>query len=192
MHAKRSTAILGTAAVAFLGAVWALDAALAATASGQLNFVAKNGVSTANGTFHRWQVAEANVDARDLTRGSVVVTVDLASVDTGIEDRDEHLRTADFFDVARFPTATARLHGAAPAGTSARGSEYTVKVDLDLHGVEKTLDGRFTVVGEDPLSIVGTVSLDRLDFGIGTPDQWWNPLAIRDVVEVSFAASLTE
>src|SRR5690606_31602033 len=54
------------------------------------------------GQFRSWSGA-LKLDADDITRSSVVVDIDAASIDTGVEDRDVHLRSADFFDVERFP-----------------------------------------------------------------------------------------
>ncbi|MEM7410862.1 MAG: YceI family protein [Myxococcota bacterium] len=188
---RRTMAWMGAAGLALVLTAGMWVGSAGADTEQALTFVAKNGVSTANGTFHRWEVARASVDPADLAGGEVVVRVDLASVDTGIEDRDDHLRTPDFFDVERFPSATARLHSATPNGTNAAGEPvYAVKIDLDLHGVKKTLDGSFVVVQPDPFEVRGEVALDRLDFGIGEPDQWWNPLAIRERVDVSFHAQL--
>jgi hypothetical protein len=75
------------------------------------------------------------------------VEVDVASLETGIERRDNHLRTADFFDVERFPTAhSARARRRAEREERARQTpRYRAKFDFDIHGVKKTLDGDFEV-----------------------------------------------
>jgi polyisoprenoid-binding protein YceI len=121
----------------------------------------------------------------------VRVEVDLASVDTGIEDRDDHLRTADFFDVATHPTATVRVHTAEKLGATEEGHDhYRAFFDFDLHGVQKTLPGEFTVRSVDPFVVEGRVKVNRLDFGIGEPRTFWNPLSISEKVPVTFRAAI--
>ena len=57
----------------------------------------------ADGHFSRFS-GDVMVDPAVLTSGRITLTIDAASLDTGIEMRDNHLRSSDFFDVARFPT----------------------------------------------------------------------------------------
>jgi hypothetical protein len=89
---------------------------------GSITFVAENTFSTANGSFRSWRITRAEVDPADPKSGVVEVEVDVASLETGIERRDEHLRTADFFDVAKHPKATVRVHDAEANGRSERGN----------------------------------------------------------------------
>ena len=84
--------------------------------------------------------------------------IDLASVDTGSDRRDKHLRTDDFFDVERFPTATARIYQI-EKGKSGAGL-YTSKLDLDLHGFQKTYALVFEVVEGENLEVRGNIYSD--------------------------------
>lgn len=157
-----------------------------------ISFVAKNLLSTANGTFHSWRIDETRVDLADPAGSSVEIVVELASVDTANEDRDEHLRTADFFDVATYPTASVRIHSATADGTDTEGRErYSAKFDVDLHGVRKTLEGGFSVLSREPLTVEGDLLINRLDFGIGGPYRFWNPVSIQEEVPVRFRAIAT-
>ena len=62
------------------------------------------GLAEVKGIFRKF---EGTVNLEDNSaKSSVKVTIDAASIDTGVEKRDEHLRTADFFDVAKHPTIT--------------------------------------------------------------------------------------
>jgi polyisoprenoid-binding protein YceI len=98
--------------------------------------------------------------------------VDAASVDTGVEDRDKHLRSADFFDVEKHPQITFTSKKAAK-----KGDKYAVTGDLAMHGVTKevTLDAEVLGVTTNPFSkmpsagmeLTGTIN--RKDFGIN-----WN------------------
>jgi polyisoprenoid-binding protein YceI len=111
-------------------------------------------------------------------------------VDTGIEDRDEHLRTADFFEVERWPTARVVVHDAVADGESERGHpRYRAKFDVTIRDVQKTLDGHFEVVSESPPTVEGELTLDRLDFGVGEPKVWWNPMSITEEIPIRFSAS---
>ena len=116
-----------------------------------------------------------------------MIEVDVASLDTQNESRDEHLRTVDFFDVEKFPVATVRGHSArllAPAKTG--HSRYAVKFDVLLHGVQKTVDGELEVVDTNPVVVEGDFLLRRTDFGIGSAPSRWNPASIDDDVPVRF------
>lgn len=77
-------------------------------------------------------------DPANLGQSSVVATVDVASVSTRETDRDNHLKSPDFFDVAKYPTITfksTKVHAAA-------NGEYKIAGELTIHGVTKpvTLD----------------------------------------------------
>ena len=159
----------------------------AAAVEGRIEFVGRNVFGRAEGTFGEWRVVERAVDLANPAASAVVVEVALASVDTGNADRDEHLRTADFFDVATHPVATVRGHSARPLEPSAAGHpRHAVRFDVDLHGVKKTLDGEVEIVGTDPVVVEGGFLIRRTDFGIGSKPSAWNPLSIDDEVPVRF------
>ncbi|MEP7042638.1 MAG: YceI family protein [Dokdonella sp.] len=111
-------------------------------------------------------------DQADPTRSSVKVTIPLASMSTGVADLDEDFRSPDFFDIARFPSATFTSRkverGAAPG-------QLKVSGELSLHGVNKpiVLDVALIKVGKNArtdLPTVGfeaTATLKRSDFGLG-------------------------
>lgn len=96
-------------------------------------------------------------------------TIQAASIDTNVEQRDTHLRSADFFDVEKFPTITFKTAGVKEA------SENTVKMDgvITIHGVEKpiTFDVEIYGVAKDPwgntrASFTATTAINRKDFGL--------------------------
>lgn len=167
------------------------ESAESAATEGRIGFVGRNVFGKAPGVFHVWRVVRASVDFENSAAVEVVVEVELASVDTGSEGRDDHLRTADFFDVERFPRATVRGHSLrslepGPAGRP----RYATSFDVDLHGIRKTLPGEFEIVQSDPLVVEGGFTLMRTDFGIGKPPSRWNPTSIDDVVPVTFRLAL--
>jgi polyisoprenoid-binding protein YceI len=111
-------------------------------------------------------------DQADPTRSSVMVTIPLASMSTGVPDLNEDFRSADFFDFAKFPSATfksSRVEKGAGAGA------LKVLGELSVHGVTKpvTLDVTVNKIGTNPRNSVPTVGfeasakLKRSDFGLG-------------------------
>ena len=158
---------------------------------GAIRFVGENAVVTAHGIFHSWKVTSSHVDFADLASSFIVIEIDVASLDTDIERRDDHLRSADFFEVDRWPTATARVHGARSSGEDDRGrARYDARFDLRIRNVTRTVDGSFTVTRDDPPSVEGSLTIDRNDWGIGKPKQRFNPISIGDSIPISFRATL--
>ena len=106
------------------------------------------------------------------TRASVKVTIPLSSLNTGVPALDEHLRSEDFFEVQKFPTATFRSTKVEQGASKER---LKVTGELNLHGITKpvTLDVTVLKVGSNPrteLPTVGfeaTTTLKRSDFGLG-------------------------
>ena len=102
----------------------------------------------------------------------VQVELAAASIDTRAEQRDQHLRSADFLDVEQFPAITftsRRIEGA----SAKPGSEFRVVGDLTIHGVsrEVTLDATYEGRGKDPwggerVSFSADAKIDRREFGL--------------------------
>ncbi len=111
-------------------------------------------------------------DAAHPTKASVQVTIPLASVNSNVAKLDEHLQGEDFFDAAKYPSATFKS-----TKVEAGAGEGKLKVtgDLSLHGVTKpvVLDVAINKVGEHPMRKAGaagfdaTATIKRSDFGIG-------------------------
>jgi polyisoprenoid-binding protein YceI len=102
---------------------------------------------------------------------SAAATIDAASVDTGIEKRDNHLRTPDFFDAQKFITLSFKSTGV----TDVQGDKAKLHGDLTMHGVTKpvVLDLEIAGVVKDPMGqgnragATATGHVNRLDYGIG-------------------------
>jgi len=110
------------------------------------------------------------VDNDNLSTATVDVVLDAATIDTGVEMRDKHLRSADgHFDVANYPTITfksKRIEGTEP-------SNFTVIGDLTIHGITKevALSASFNGEGKDPwgnrrVSFEAETKLNRKDFNL--------------------------
>lgn len=145
-------------------ATWALD-----PAHTLVEFSVKHMmIATVKGRFTGIEGAVEG-DLPDLTTARVEASVDATSVDTREAQRDQHLRSADFFDVEKFPKLTFQ----STKVEAADGDDYKLTGDLTIHGVTRqvVLDVTFEGMGKDPwgneragFSAKGTVS--RKDFGL--------------------------
>lgn len=100
------------------------------------------------------------------SESGVAVEIETASVFTNEEKVTGHLKTADFFDVEKFPKASFTSTKIAPDTTKGADS-YTVTGDFELHGVKKTISFPATIkVGADDVSVNSEFSINRKDFGI--------------------------
>lgn len=187
-------ALFSAAHLLHLPAVMADNGADDDAPPGSITFVGKNMVATANGTFHKWRFTQAEFNPSDPSESVVEIEVDVASIDTKIEKRDDHLRTADFFDVETYPTATLRIYDIKTTGTGSSGNPtYTAKLDWTMHGVEKTYeDFTFEVVGVDPVRVKGTFTINRMDFDIGEEHKTLNPMSIQEEIPIAFEAVVPE
>lgn len=110
------------------------------------------------------------IDDKDVTRSKVDVTIETASINTGVAKRDEHLKSADFFDVARYPTMTFVSKSVKKEGPD----KLRVYGQLTLHGV--TRDVALDVEGptrayKDPWGNLkrgasAVTKINRKDFGL--------------------------
>ncbi len=112
------------------------------------------------------------LDQADPVHSSIKVTIPLSSLNTNVPELDEHLRSADFFDAAKFPTSTFTSTKIEKGGAA---NQLVVTGDLTMHGVTKPVTLAVTVVriGVNPRSNLPTIGLDatttlkRSDFGLG-------------------------
>jgi polyisoprenoid-binding protein YceI len=125
-------------------------------------------VSKVRGRFNKWS-GTLLIDEADLGASSVEVQIDAASVDTSEPKRDEHLRSADFFDVEKFPHLTFKSTGVEKNGDD----RLRVAGDLTLHGITRpvVLDVERGGSVRDPWGLQRTgftitTSIDRKDFGV--------------------------
>ncbi len=130
-------------------------------------------IAKVRGRFARWS-GSIEAENGDPTRASVNVTVDASSIDTGVGDRDAHLKSADFLDVANHPEITFRSRRAEKAGSG----KLRVTGDLTIHGVTREVVLDVTDEGrtKDPwgnqrAGFSARTSIDRKAFGLT-----WNQL----------------
>lgn len=128
-------------------------------------------INKVKGYFHD-RSATFNFDEQDISRSSASAVIQVASIDTGVEQRDSDLRSPNFFDVKKYPTITFQSKRFEKRGEK----EYVVIGTLTMHGVSKEIHMSFTIVGKmkDPwgkirIGIESEFTLNRLDYGVG-----WN------------------
>ena len=152
-----------TAAIAGSRTTWTID-----PSHSTVEFVAKHMmITTVKGRFAELE-GTIVADEENLSDSSVEVTMQAASLDTRSEQRDGHLRSADFLDVENYPTVTFR-------STRVEGTkeEFELTGDLTIRGVTRpiTLDVTFEGEGKDPwggtrASFSAKGKFDRRDFGL--------------------------
>ena len=125
-------------------------------------------ISDVKGEFSKLS-GKVQLDDADLSRSSVEVTIETASVDTRDEKRDAHLKSADFFDAAKYPTITFK----STKVVAGKDGALTITGDLTLRGVTKpvTLEGSITKAITDPWGLTRrgasfTGKLDRKEWGV--------------------------
>ncbi len=125
-------------------------------------------ISKVRGRFTRWN-AKLALDTASLARSAVEVEIEAASIDTGVAERDTHLRSPDFLDAEKFPTLRYRSRRVeAPSKDRLR-----VIGDLTIRDVtrEVVLDVEYGGQGKDPwgnqrAGFSATTSINRKDFGL--------------------------
>jgi polyisoprenoid-binding protein YceI len=154
---------------------WAID-----PAHTRLGFVARHlMVSKVRGSFASFTGTIEVAD--DLTQSKVDVSIDTASVTTGAEDRDNHLRSGDFFDVENFPTMKFQSTEINDLGDG----KYEVIGDLTIKDVTKpvTLDTTYLGIISDPWGngkalLEASTKIDREEWGL----TWNAPLETGGVL----------
>ncbi len=137
--------------------------ALAADAS-TIDFVGSKVTGVENGSFKKFTGAIDLVEGKP-EKSSVTVAIDLSSVEAKVGKLTEHLKSPDFFDVAKYPQATFASTEIKSGGE--KGATHTVTGTLDLHGVKKTVTFPATIkVEADVVSMASEFAINRKDFGI--------------------------
>ncbi|HEY8935538.1 MAG TPA: YceI family protein [Cyclobacteriaceae bacterium] len=150
---------------------WSLDKAHAKLGFGVTHLL----LSTVEGSFKSFDV-KLTSSKEDFSDAVIELTADVNTINTDMDKRDEHLKSPDFFDVAKFPTLTFK----SKSFKKVDGKKYKLVGDLTMHGVTKPVE--LDVVVNGPIvhpyskkNVAGfkiTGTLKRKDFGIsvGTAD----------------------
>ncbi len=134
----------------------------------RIGFSARHAMVTkVRGHFDQFE-GTAHVDTVTPANSSVTVTIEAASVTTGNEQRDGHLKTPDFFDIANYPQITF-----VSTDVERDGAEWAITGDLTINGVTKSVTVPFEETGsaKDPfgntrVGFEGEVTIDRTDWNL--------------------------
>ena len=149
---------------------------------GRLGFTARWNGEAVDGRFSRWRAA-IRFSPDELAKSTIRVTVDLASADTGDGQRDDSLKSSDFFDVGAHPSAVFTARDIRHLG----GDKYEARGTLDLRGASKPATLRFTLrIDGDRARVAGTARIDRTAFGVGQ-GEWAATDAIAAGVDIAFS-----
>jgi polyisoprenoid-binding protein YceI len=146
-------------------------------------------ISTVRGEFHGVN-GTVNWDDKDVTKSTVDITIDATTVDTREPQRDGHLKSPDFFDVAKFPTMTFK----STKIEQVSAGKLKVTGDLTIHGVTKevvlNVEGPTAAIkdpwGNPRTAISATAKVNRQDFGVK-----WNKSLDGGGVVVSDEVNIT-
>ena len=163
--------IISAAAVLTLLAFTTVSNWNADNAHSKLTFTVTHlGIADVSGLFKSFD-AKLNTSKDDFSDAQFELSADVASVNTEVEARDNHLKSPDFFDAAKYPKLTFKSTAVKAVGKN----QYKLTGDLTMHGITKpvTLDLLYRGTVENPMSkkptsgfqVTGIVK--RSDFGIG-------------------------
>ena len=146
----------------YIAGTWAID-----PVHSEVSFVVRHMmVSKVRGRFDTFE--GTIVTAEDPLASSVTATVDVSSINTGQEQRDAHIRSADFFEAEKHPTMTFTS-----TGVRADGGDFLLDGDLTIRGVTKPVTFKLEASGFGPDAYGGTrvgfsatTEINRHDFGV--------------------------
>ena len=172
------------AATPFFGAVTKYETDAAHSNVG-FSIPVAGGLSHVRGKFNDFTVAII-YDDKDVTKSSVNAVIKTASIDTGIERRDAHLRNADFFDAEKNPEITFKS-----TRVEKKGKNFIAHGTFTMHGVSKEIALPFTIngvnkdakTGKTTLGLTARTSISKKEYGM-TWAQPANPGFLGDMVEI--------
>jgi len=143
----------------------------------KIEFVGAKVTGSHNGSFGKFAGAVEYGGQPEKSR--VTISIDMESVTTDTPDLTKHLKTPDFFDVAKFPQATFTSTEIKPGGD--KGASHTVTGNLQLHGITKSVSFPANItVSPNEIGVESDFAINRKDFGINYAGAADN--LIRDLV----------
>lgn len=155
-------------------------------------FVCRHVLSKVRGMFPQ-PAGTVVFDDATPANSKVSATIKVSGITTGVEERDTHLKSEDFFDAAKYPTITFVSRSVSKSSATS----YSVTGDLTMHGVSKpvtlavTASAPFDHAGGIRRGIEATTSVNRKDFGL----RWEFPgegpgVVVGDVIQITINAEL--
>jgi polyisoprenoid-binding protein YceI len=173
--------ILAAAVLALPAAAeeWKLD-----PAHSKLKFAIDAKMISAEGVFRTFSVKD-DINEQAMEQSKIEMTVDVSSLDTNSTQRDNHLKSDAFFDVAKFPTATILVKSIRKVSEG----NYEGDGEITIHGVTKPikLPARILLNEGGRLRFRGSVEINRMDFGV----KFQSPMNhIEDIATVTYELNL--
>jgi polyisoprenoid-binding protein YceI len=136
----------------------------------EISFKVRHALAKVSGRFAKFS-GTIQVDPKDISKSSVEVSIEVASINTDNAGRDKHLQSPDFFDAAKFPTITFK----STAVKEVAKGKLEVTGDFTMHGVTKSITFPITNAGTQagmkPGTVVagfidGALTLNRMEYGV--------------------------
>ena len=152
----------------------------------QINFIADSRLLSAHGFFGKWD-ADVKLDATNWPASTVAITIDATSLNTRVDMRDNHLRSPDFFDVAKFPVITFKSVSVAKVAEG----KLDITGNLTIRGITKRVVVPATAVFYEKGAgrFRGQFVINRKDYGVAY-DSSVNP--IENEVQVQWDMAISE
>ena len=172
---------------------WQID-----PAHSRAQFTARHfGISNVRGDYHSLS-GSAEFDGKDVTKAKVKATIDVNTITTHVAQRDTHLKSADFLEVAKYPTMTFESTSITAAGAG----KYKMTGNLTMHGVTKPvtfdLDAPSGVV-TDPMNgarrvgAAASATINRKDFGVNYDSKLPNGTpSVSDEIKIQLDVELLQ
>lgn len=189
IHLVLAGFIVLTLATTATAATWSVD-----KAHTEVNFSVKHFFTPVNGSFGKWDI-DLQYDAENPEKSTVTATIDITSVNTGNEKRDNHLRSEDWFEVETHPTMTFKSTKVEKVGNdkllahgtlSIKGHEQEVELAITHLGTKQIPEQMQPMLrgSKQVASFEATTSIDRLDFEVGVGN-WAATVVVGDKVDIT-------
>jgi polyisoprenoid-binding protein YceI len=170
-------------------ATWSVD-----KAHTEVNFSVKHFFTPVNGSFGKWDI-DLQYDAENPEKSTVTATIDIASVSTGNETRDNDLRSGNWFEIETHPTMTFKSTKVEKVGDN----KLVAHGVLSIKGHEQKVDLAITHLGtkqipaemqpmlrgsQEVASFEASTSIDRLDFEVGVGN-WAATVVVGDKIDIT-------
>ncbi len=128
-----------------------------------VSFVVESALIDAQGTFKQW-TAVARVEGGDLSTMQLEASIDIGGIDTGIQKRDDHLRSPDFFETETYPKATFKSRSVKVESPE----RLVVTGDLTIKGMTRSLSVPVAIKYADATRyrLAGEITINRNEFGV--------------------------
>ena len=185
--ADKPKAVVGEATNTSSASPVAGEKYLITSENSKIEFIGAKVTGHHNGSFKK---ISGTIDyAGQIEKSRVSITIDSSSLETDTPDLTKHLKTADFFDVAKYPEAKFESTEIKPGGE--KGASHTVTGNLTLHGVTKSVTFPATItVNPGVITVESSFAINRKDFGINYAGQADN--LIRDDVALTLHVKATK